>query len=140
MNGKIRVLLADDHPLMTEGLKLTIAGWEEFEVAGTAADGLEAVEQCRALKPDLVILDMQMPKLSGPEAITRIREILPEARIAALTTFDDAQTFEHALEAGCNGFFLKVIDPEKLRACFTSPWTWVLLAGGLGFSAVSVFL
>ena len=47
MNGKIRVLLADDHPLMTEGLKLTIAGWEEFEVTGTAADGLEAVEQCR---------------------------------------------------------------------------------------------
>ena len=120
MNGKIRVLLADDHPLMTEGLKLTIAGWDEFEVVSTAADGQEAVEKSRALKPDLVILDMQMPKLSGPEAITRIREILPEARIAALTTFDDAQTFEHAMAAGCNGFFLKVIDPEKLKASLLS--------------------
>ena len=120
MNGKIRVLLADDHPLMTEGLKLTIAGWDEFEVVSTAADGLEAVEKSRALKPDLVILDMQMPKLSGPEAITRIREILPEARIAALTTFDDAQTFEHAMAAGYNGFFLKVIDPEKLKASLLS--------------------
>ncbi len=120
MNGKIRVLLADDHPLMTEGLKLTIAGWEEVEVVSTAADGQEAVEKSRALKPDLVILDMQMPKLSGPEAMLRIREILPEVRIAALTTFDDAQTFEHAMAAGCNGFFLKVIEPEKLKASLLS--------------------
>ena len=125
MNGKIRVLLADDHPLMNEGLKLTIGAWEEFTVAGVASNGLEAVEMCRKLAPDLVILDMQMPVLSGPDAIRRIRAENPEIRTVALTTFDDAETVAAAMEAGCNGFLLKVIEPDKLKASLLS------IAGGL---------
>ena len=125
MNGKIRVLLADDHPLMTQGLKLTIGGWEEFEVVGIAADGIETVQMCQALNPDIVVLDMQMPRMSGPEAISRIKKADPRIRIAALTTFDDAETVRRAMDAGCNGFLLKVIEPEKLRSCLLS------IAGGL---------
>ena len=122
MSEKIRVLLADDHPLMTEGLRLTIGRWEEFEVAGAAADGAEAVELCRKLKPDIVILDMQMPKLSGPEVMIQVRSEMPEMRFVALTTFDDAETVRQAMEAGCNGFLLKVIEPDKLRASLLSIW------------------
>ena len=120
MSEKIRVLLADDHPLMTEGLRLTIGGWEEFEVVGVATDGAEAVELCRKLKPDIVILDMQMPKLSGPEVIVRIRPDMPEMRFVALTTFDDTETVRQAMDAGCNGFLLKVIEPDKLKASLLS--------------------
>jgi len=125
MSGRIRVLLADDHPIMTEGLKLTISAWSEFEVVGIAADGQRAVEMCRSLSPDLVILDMQMPRLSGPEAIEQIRREHPSIRTVALTTFDDADTVARAMEAGCNGFLLKVIAPEKLRSSLLS------IAGGM---------
>lgn len=125
MSGKIRVLLADDHPLMNEGLKMTISKWEEFEVIGVAKDGIQAVELSRQLKPDLLVMDMQMPKLSGPAAVKQIRGFLPEVRVLALTTFDDVNTVSGALEAGCNGFLLKVIDPEKLRSSMLS------IAGGL---------
>ena len=125
MSERIRVLLADDHPIMTEGLKLTISAWSEFEVVGIAADGQRTVEMCQSLSPDLVILDMQMPRLSGPEAIERIRREHPSIRTVALTTFDDADTVARAMEAGCNGFLLKVIAPEKLRASLLS------IAGGM---------
>ena len=125
MSERIRVLLADDHPIMTEGLKLTISAWSEFEVVGIAADGQRAVEMCRSLSPDLVILDMQMPRLSGPEAIEQIRREHPSIRTVALTTFDDADTVARAMEAGCNGFLLKVIAPEKLRSSLLS------IAGGM---------
>ena len=120
MSEKIRVLVADDHPLMTEGLRLTINGWEEFEAIGTATDGVEAVELSRTMKPDIVILDMQMPKLSGPEVIRRIKAEMPEMLVVALTTFDDMETARLAIEAGCNGFLLKVIEPDKLRASLLS--------------------
>ena len=120
MSGRIKVLLADDHPIMGEGLRLTISAWDEFEIVGVASDGQKAVEMCRSLSPDLVILDMQMPRLSGSEAIEKIRREHPNIRTVALTTFDDAETVAHAMEAGCNGFLLKVIEPEKLRASLLS--------------------
>ena len=120
MSEKIRVLLADDHPLMTEGLRLTISSWEEFEVVGVASDGAEAVDLCRTLKPDIAILDMQMPKLSGPEVVCQIKAETPEMHVVALTTFDDAETVRRAMEAGCNGFLLKVIEPDKLKASLLS--------------------
>lgn len=125
MKTPIRVLLADDHPLMTEGLKQTIGAWEEFEIAGVAADGAECVRLCEQLRPDLVVLDMQMPVMSGPEAIRQIRARWPDIRLVALTTFDDAQTVSQAMDAGCNGFLLKVIEPEKLKASLLS------VAGGM---------
>ena len=120
MNKKIRIVLADDHPIMTEGLKLTISSWEEFEVIGIASDGEKAVEMSIKLLPDLVITDMQMPKLSGAEIIKRLKEKIPGIRILAFTTFSDAETVSRAVKAGCDGFLLKVIEPEKLRASLLS--------------------
>ncbi len=125
MSEKIRILLADDHPLMTEGLKLTISAWEEFEVVGIASDGQEMIELSIKLTPDLVIADMQMPKVSGPEAVRQIKEKLPGIRVLAFTTFSDPETVSNAMKAGCDGFLLKVIEPEKLRISLLS------VAGGL---------
>ena len=81
---------------------MTISKWEEFEVIGVAKDGIQAVELSRQLKPDLLVMDMQMPKLSGPAAVKQIRGFLPEVRVLALTTFDDVNTVSGALEAGCS--------------------------------------
>lgn len=120
MCEKVKILLADDHPLLAAGLTMTIGAWEEFDVVGVAANGEEAVELSEKLRPDLVIMDMQMPKLSGPDAIRQIKARHPEIRILALTTFDDAETVSHALDAGCNGFLLKVIDPDKLKSALLS--------------------
>ena len=126
MHERIKVLLADDHPLLAIGLKMVISEWDEFDVVGIASDGEEAVSLCEALQPDLVIMDMQMPRLSGPEAITQIKAAYPNIRILALTTFDDSKTVSQAMESGCDGFLLKVIEPEKLRASLLS------VAGGMG--------
>ena len=108
MNEKIRIVVADDHPLLTAGLKMTLEQWDEFEVAGIAADGLEAVELCRKESPHIVIMDMQMPKISGSEAIVRIKEIDPKIRVLAFTTFDDTETVSRAMAAGCDGLLIEV--------------------------------
>ena len=120
MSENIRIVLADDHPLMNAGLKMTVGAWEEFEIVGVASNGREAVELCRERRPDLALLDMQMPELSGAEAIRLIRQEFPEIRVVAFTTFDDSETVSQAMDAGCNGFLLKVMEPEKLKASLLS--------------------
>ena len=115
MSGKIKLLLADDHRLLTAGLKMAIDTWEEFEVSGIASDGRETVELCTRIMPDIVLMDMQMPEISGAEAARMIKSEHPEIKVVALTTFDDGQTVSDALKSGCDGFLLKVISPEQLR-------------------------
>ena len=117
---RIRVVLADDHPLLTMGLELAIEGWDEFEVVGVASNGADVVELCLRLSPDLVVVDMQMPELSGGEAIARIKAALPDTHILVLTTFDDEGTVAEAMDAGCDGFLLKAIEQERLRASMLS--------------------
>lgn len=125
MNSVIKIIIADDHPLLTAGIKMTLDQWEEFEVVGVASNGAEAVSLCEKLKPNIVIMDMQMPEMSGSEAIESIKSSIPGVRVLAFTTFDDNETVSRAMAAGCDGFLLKVIAPEKLRASLLS------IAGGI---------
>lgn len=120
MERVIQVLLVDDHPLMLAGLKAVIGDWEEFTVAGTASGGREAVEQNKRLRPDLIIMDMRLPELSGPEAIRKIKKEFPKVRILAFSAYRDEDTAANAVHAGCDGFLLKTVDPEKLRASLLS--------------------
>ncbi len=115
MSEKIRVVLADDHMLLLAGLKMTIDSWEEFEVIGTAQDGKELVELAERLKPNLIMTDMQMPKMTGTEAAAIIKKNNPDVKVVALTTFDDSETVMKAMKADCDGFLLKVIEPEQLH-------------------------
>lgn len=117
---QIKVLLADDHQILTAGLKMTIDSWEEFCVVGIASNGKETVELCDRLKPNIVLMDMQMPVMTGYEATAIIKKNAPETHVIALTTFDDSDTVMHALKAGCDGFLLKVIDTEQLRSTLHS--------------------
>ena len=120
MKEKIKVILADDHKLLLAGLNMQIASWEEFEVIATCVNGKETIEACDKNLPDVILMDMQMPILTGVEATRIIKEKHPEVKIVALTTFDDHETVENALNAGCDGFLLKVSDPEQLRSSLHS--------------------
>jgi DNA-binding NarL/FixJ family response regulator len=110
----IRVLLADDDALMRTGVAVVLASEEGIDVAGEAADGLQAVAQCRALAPDVVLMDVRMPGIDGIEATRRIVADGLAARVLVLTTFQHDEYVWGALRAGASGFLLKRASPERL--------------------------
>ncbi len=105
--GPISVLVVDDHPILREGVAAVLQRQDDMRLVGEAENGAEAVERFRALKPDVVLMDLQMPGLTGLEAIQAIRAEAPNARIVVLTTYDgDAQAFQ-AMKAGAAAYLLK---------------------------------
>jgi DNA-binding NarL/FixJ family response regulator len=104
---KIRILLADDHNIMRRGLRLLLERQPGFEVVGEAADGRQAVERAEATKPDVAVLDIAMPNMSGIEAAQRIRGLLPQAAIIILSMHSDEGYVLRALKVGAKGYLLK---------------------------------
>ena len=104
---QIRILLADDHNVMRRGLRLLLERQPGFNVVGEASDGRQAVEQAEATKPDIVVLDIAMPNLSGIEAAQRITALLPHTRIIILSMHSDEGYVLRALKAGAKGYLLK---------------------------------
>jgi DNA-binding NarL/FixJ family response regulator len=103
----IRVLLADDHGVIREGLGRLIAAIDDIELVGTAADGAEAIERARELQPDVVVMDLDMPRVDGIEATRRVLEERPETAVLVLTSFSDRPRILAALDAGARGYLLK---------------------------------
>lgn len=114
---RIRVLIADDHSLVRHGLAAIINMEEDTAVVGEAGDGEEAVTLWRELKPDVVLMDLRMPKVEGVEAIKRIRAEDPHAGIIVLTTFDHDEDIYAGLRAGAKAYLLKDVEPEELFRC-----------------------
>ena len=110
-----RVLLVDDQVLYREAMHGLIDRWPEFDVVGEASDGLEAVEKARALKPDLILMDVRMPKMDGIVAAQEIHAILPEILIVMLTVESDDELVFDALQTGIRGYLLKDTPARKLR-------------------------
>jgi len=104
---KTRVLIVDDHPLMREGIANALLAEADFELAGEASDGAEAIEKSRTLKPDVTLIDLQMPRLGGLDAIPVILDEAPDSKIAVLTTYGGDAYAERALRLGALGFLLK---------------------------------
>jgi NarL family two-component system response regulator LiaR len=107
MEGRIRILLADDHVLLRQGTAELLRGEPSLEVVGEAGDGLQAVELTRQLQPDIVIMDVRMPRLSGLEATRRIGALSPRVRVLVLTAHDDDEYVFSLLQAGASGYLLK---------------------------------
>ncbi len=112
--NKIRVLLADDHNLLREGIAGIIASQPDMEVAGEAADGLEAIVKASELHPDLILMDIQMPGCDGLEATRKIKQALPETVIVMLTVRDDEEKLFEAIKSGAQGYLLKNIRSQDL--------------------------
>ncbi|MGZ8707791.1 MAG: response regulator [Gaiellaceae bacterium] len=110
----IRVLLADDHGVIRDGLGRLISALEDVELVAVAADGAEAVEKCARLAPDVVLMDLDMPVLDGIEATKRIAAAHPQTAVLVLTSFSDRPRIMGALEAGACGYLLKDVDADEV--------------------------
>ncbi|MFC0348672.1 response regulator [Undibacterium danionis] len=111
----IKILLVDDHTLFRSGIRLILQRNPEFEIIGEASDGLEGVKRAKQLKPDVVLMDLNMPGLSGLEAMQLIVEDLRETAVLMLTVSEEAEDLTAALKSGARGYLLKNIDADYLN-------------------------
>jgi DNA-binding NarL/FixJ family response regulator len=112
----IRLLIAEDHGVVRAGLQKLVATFEGVELVGSAADGAEAVDLCREEHPDVVLMDLEMPRLDGIEATRRISTDAPEAHVVVLTSFSDRERILGALDAGAVGYVMKDAEPDELAS------------------------
>lgn len=114
MSEPIRLLLVDDHVMLRQGTAELLRREPDLEIVGEAGDGQEAVELAHVLRPDIVVMDVRMPVLSGVEATRRIREALPDVQVLVLTAHDDDQYIFSLLQAGASGYLLKTAPVSEL--------------------------
>jgi DNA-binding NarL/FixJ family response regulator len=112
---KIRVLIADDHAMIRDGLAALLRGDEDIEIAGTAADGREALRLARELRPDVIVMDIAMPELNGVEAMRELHARSPEARVLILSMFSTLEHVQQAFNAGASGYLLKESAGAELK-------------------------
>ena len=115
-----RVVIADDHPLVRAGLRAALAPLEEVEVVAEAATGQAAVREAVLHRPDVVVMDLQMPDLSGIEATRELRRAVPSASVLVLTMFEDDDSIFAAMRAGARGYVLKGAEPAEIARAITA--------------------
>jgi NarL family two-component system response regulator LiaR len=113
---KISVLVVDDHRVVRNGLRAFLLSYDDLVLVGEAVDGEDAVRQCAALRPDVVLMDMVLPGMDGAAATRAIRSMLPDTQVIALTSFPDEELVAQALGAGALSYLLKDVDPDELAA------------------------
>ncbi len=113
-SNQIRVLLVDDHMVVRSGLSTVLAVHDDMKLVGEAGDGEEAIRLCERLQPDVVLMDLVMPKMDGVAATRAIKERWPQIKVIALTSFKEKEYVEGALKAGANGYLLKNVSAEEL--------------------------
>ena len=114
MSDPIRLLVADDHPVVRDGLVAMLGTQPDFLVVGEASNGVQAVELAERLRPDVILLDLEMPEIDGVEAIRRIREKCPDARVLVFTAFDTDERIVSAVQAGARGYLLKGVPRGEI--------------------------
>lgn len=110
----IRVLIVDDHDMLREGLTMFLKAFPDMEMVGEAANGQEAIDLCRALSPDVVLMDLVMPEMDGVTAIRAIHATMPKTAVIALSSFGEERLVRSALEAGAVSYLLKNVSAESL--------------------------
>ena len=118
--AKIRIVIADDHALLREGIRAILSKEPDLEVVGEAADGREAVERCKTLLPDIVLMDVAMPGLGGLEAALEIRRDCPRVKVLVLTQYEDREYVSRFLKAGAAGYVLKKAAGADLASAVRS--------------------
>jgi DNA-binding NarL/FixJ family response regulator len=110
----IKILIADDHPVVREGLFAMLSREQDFDVVGEAKDGVEAVDKAKELNPDVVLMDLRMPELDGVEAMRRIKSVKSDIKFIILTTYSDDEYIFRGIEAGARAYLLKDAPREEL--------------------------
>jgi DNA-binding NarL/FixJ family response regulator len=118
--GPVRILIVDDHELVRRGLRSILVTRPEWEICGEAADGSNAIEKARELKPDIVLLDITMPHLNGLDAARIIRREVPGAKVIILSQYDESEMRSRALEAGAQGYISKSDASRQLLVAIES--------------------
>jgi DNA-binding NarL/FixJ family response regulator len=116
VTAPVRVLVVDDDHLMRAGLRAVLSSDDSVEVVGEAGDGREAIERARRLRPDVVLMDLRMPRLDGVAATRELLAVAPEVKVLVVTTFEEDDDIFGSLSAGASGFLLKRSRPEELIA------------------------
>lgn len=111
---KTKVLIVDDHAMFREGVRAMLQGYDDMDIVGEAKDGKEAIEMIRQLAPDVVLMDVSMPTMNGPEATRRIHKDIPTAKVLALTQYDDREYVLSMLRAGAKGYISKTATASEL--------------------------
>ena len=114
MAGMVRIVLADDHPIVREGLRALLETQPNFEVIAECANGEEVLRVAEKLKPDMLLLDLEMPVMDGVETIRRLHSMQPTPRIIVFTAFDDDERIINAIQAGADGYLLKDAPREEV--------------------------
>jgi NarL family two-component system response regulator LiaR len=114
MTQKIRVLIADDHDMVRKGLIVLLENFDEFEVVGEAQDGEDAINKCRRYTPDVVLMDIKMPRMDGISATEKLMEVLPDTKVIMLTSFKQDDDVEGALQAGAISYLMKNVSVNEL--------------------------
>jgi DNA-binding NarL/FixJ family response regulator len=130
VTSRTRLLIVDDHPVVRKGLSLCLASRQQFTLAGEAADGAEALRLARALRPNVVLLDLNLPEVDGVTVTATLRHELPTVKILVLSSESDQQSVMDAIRAGASGFVLKTAPPEELVQAIET-----VCAGGTWFSS-----
>ena len=118
----IRIFLADDHPLLRTGLRLSLDHKEDIELIGEAEDGYSAIEKIQACRPDVSLIDVDMPRLSGIGVIRILRKSFPQMKLIVLSTYNDENYIQKAMEAGADGYVLKCVGINELVKIIKSIW------------------
>ena len=117
MTSKKRMLIVEDHQLLREGLKTMISAYDDLDIVGEAEDGLEALKSVRKLVPDIVLLDLSMPRMGGISVIKEVKSLYPDMKILALTIHEAEDYVAEAFDAGADGYCIK----DAARRSFESP-------------------
>ena len=118
----LRVVICDDHALFRRGLEMVLEDEPDIEVVGEATDGIQAVEKAQELMPDVILMDVRMPKRSGIEATQQIKELLPHVKILVLTISDEEADLYDSIKAGAAGYLLKEISTDEVADAIRSVW------------------
>jgi DNA-binding NarL/FixJ family response regulator len=130
MSSRVRVMIADDHPIVREGLRAVLAAQPDFELVGTAASGREAVDLAAACSPHVIVMDLHMPELDGVQATKAVLAGDPEVAVLVLTMFDDDEMLVSAIKAGARGYLLKGASHSDILHALRS-----LVSGGAVFGS-----
>jgi DNA-binding NarL/FixJ family response regulator len=130
MSAPIKVLLVDNHPLVLEGLKAILDTFEAFEVVGAAGSALSGIAMARSSRPQVVLMDINMPQISGIDAIAMLREEVPEARVLMLSMHDSREYISTSVMHGASGYILKDVSTEEIVAAIEA-----VASGGTYFSS-----